>query len=539
MRHIAFACLALVAPPAFASEWVLIAGEDAKPEPFAFVRYVDTASLARDGAQLEFEFATLTRAREPDYRPHAGIQRYRIDCDWGTNQSAYSRPLAPASTAPAAPSAAATPAWSRPAFDTIFGLGHIAAALCADQPLSGPAISGEPAMLDDAARRLGYADAAAAFALPLDPPVVRPAPPPAPSPRQPEQGYHLLHATPEGRAIALAPSTVKRDGALISGAAFWIIGAGQPTDQRSVGYRLFAADCAAGAIALQTVGASPGWPIVPSAAAQAAGAGTPRAPAAGSPAAILLQALCSGAAPQKQLASARELAAWIDNPAEDPAFHARRQTVIEARDMRWQSMPSAADITAALPPGALKPDEFGQTTIQCVVTRAYTLDACKITYNDPHDRLLGEAHLSVASKYIPARRLPNGEDSVGRSVQMRARWLPDRAFALPPSINPNEMRWRRVASKQEIEQVYKLRQPAEAVLECTITSEHRLTDCVVPLNYSNRSIRTGGPGSPESNPNRALGDALLALTSKYEAHATTTAGESTAGLRVNFRVKWP
>jgi hypothetical protein len=538
--------LTCATPPVFAAEWVLVDGQTiVAPRPNGAVYYLDLSGVSAAGPEKEFEIAKVESESAMTFKPRASSLRYRIDCTWRVVSTGPWKSLDPAS----APSTPAEERWSSPAFPDEAPVRAAEKVICDGDGPAGERLPGNDAMLADGLKRLGFADAASAFALPRAPAVVRPAPfrQQAPFPDKAPDSQTLIHdQSAASRAVFLTPSTLQRDGQQVYGRSVWLSGAGKPAAERSYAYRYFEADCTQGAIAFESAAVFPTGRsgVLPKPGQRVAVPSARRPPAAGSPAASVLQAACSGAAPLKQVASFSELLAYAENPAEDPAFMARRQVTIGHSDMRWQSAPTAADVSAALPPGALKPGEKGKTTIKCLVTRTYDLSECAITYHDPWDRKLGEAQLSLVGKYIPARESITGEDTAGHWVESSAQWSNEGSSLQPVTIAGADMRWIKAPSTAEFRKSYRGPKPAEAFMECRITPEYTLADCRIPFWKAGPAaignlLSRNKQKDPVADANQAFGKALLSLAPKFTSDRVTSKGENPAGQKVLLHLAAP
>jgi protein TonB len=115
------------------------------------------------------------------------------------------------------------------------------------------------------------------------------------------------------------------------------------------------------------------------------------------------------------LAAAWPLSAFADSetlPAgQGPAPH-----VATIASPNWLELPTAGQLDAGYPRGALRRGVSGRAVMNCVVTEEGTLSACSVISEDPPDMGFGEAVLALSDKFRMAPTLPDGRSVAGARV---------------------------------------------------------------------------------------------------------------------------
>jgi hypothetical protein len=532
--------VALFAQPCRADEWVRIDHPATQANGANSEIYIDRKSVARDGDWLTFD-RIIVSLESRTYRPAMHGLRVSFDCEWETAR--YD--ARPSQAGPASPS---PPATQRESFNP--EVTGIAAPLCSGMTSGGDVLATEAAMLDDAARRLGFADWATASSLPPAPVVIRQVSPGPASKPLPDQEFGVAFPATDNRATILLRDSLKRDNRLVSGASIWVANVGvkpQPSDfqLRQYSRRAFMADCENGTIALETVATGPsaftGEPLTR----------PPNAPQAktkpGSASARLWAAVCTDA-PVQRLVTAAEFFAYVDAPDEDPTFRARRSVRYGHDQVRWLQTPSREDLADSLEQSGIKLADLKWTSIWCIVTRDYKLVDCKIATNSRYYEELDKAHLGFADRYVPVRTTIDGQDIAGRTVEASIEWRPDGARLKPLTYKQSDLAWERAPPEADIVRAKVVNRPAEVALRCTITPTYDLSDCSAPsLTVSMNGISviyhdlvTDGPEKTAERTQlaKAVRERVLPLLQTFKPPRTTPHGEDTAGQYVDMTFVW-
>jgi len=161
----------------------------------------------------------------------------------------------------------------------------------------------------------------------------------------------------------------------------------------------------------------------------------------------------------------------------------------------WLTRPTAIDVQRVYPPDALKQALGGVARLQCTVTAQGTLDACKVSGEDPANAGFGQAALQLAPlfKMIPQAAL------TGTKVTIPIR------FGSTPAT-PTPVSWVRLPTSDDIVKVYP--KPAldaaidgAATIGCKVADGGRLEDCRIVS---------------ETPPNNGFGPAALKLAPLFQ-----------------------
>jgi hypothetical protein len=90
---------------------------------------------------------------------------------------------------------------------------------------------------------------------------------------------------------------------------------------------------------------------------------------------------------------------------------------------QWSRAPSAAEMTAAYPPGPRAENLAGSGVMDCTVGAAGELTACEVVSETVAGQGFGAAAISLASKFQLPLKSPSGAAMAGRTVRVPIRWL--------------------------------------------------------------------------------------------------------------------
>lgn len=534
MRTLAVMLLVWSSQPSYADEWVRVDRPAAPPGDTSSEVYVDRASVIRDGDRLEFDRVTVS-LESKTYRPAMFDWRISFDCEWQTTRY-VPQPSQTLLT------------HQRDSFNP--DVTRIAEPLCMETEIAGEVLATKAAMLDDAARRFGFSDWAAASSFPPAPQFLRPAPPrPGQKPIS-DQDFAVAFPATGNRSVILLRDSLTRANGLVSGTSIWAVNAGvkpEPYEYQIAQYarRVFQADCSNGTIAIETAATTPtesmGDPVGHAPHASQAKARP------GSASAALIAAACTDA-PVQRLASAAEFFAYIDAPGEDPAFRARRTTRYGHDQVRWVQTPSLEDLAAALEQSGVKLTDLKWTSIWCAVTAAYKLVDCQTTTNSRFHEALDEAHLKFADRYIPAKETTDGKDIAGRTVEATIEWRADGARLKPITYKQSELTWERAPSEADFLRARILKSPAEVTFRCSVSTAYELSDCSAPsltingprMSVTYHDLVMNGPEKTDERTQLAKGvrERVLPLLRTFKPSPSSKRGENTAGQYVTMTFAW-
>lgn len=180
----------------------------------------------------------------------------------------------------------------------------------------------------------------------------------------------------------------------------------------------------------------------------------------------------------------------------------------------WSRWPTAAERDAALAGVAPQEGQLLRAMVRCAVRDTGALGDCRVIAETPAATGLGEALLSLTSKYA---RKPPGERDL-RDVDLVE-------YVSSIDVAPD---WRKKPSPHDLiavfpTQAYKNGQSGRAVITCVVTTQGALKDCVVVDEWP------AGAG---------FGGAAIALTPQFLMRPATKGGrpvESTARIPIDFK----
>ncbi len=204
-------------------------------------------------------------------------------------------------------------------------------------------------------------------------------------------------------------------------------------------------------------------------------------------------------------------------------------------------MPNGDDLSGLYPEAAVDNHVEGWARMKCRVMADGRLQDCSILAEEPPGFALGKATLYAARFFKMRPQTIDGAPVESASVLIPLVWQlpPDNGYGVnPPTLDPPQtskdgkrrttVSWSATPAYADLDALFPKaaadnRVGGQAVMRCSVQGDGGLSGCAIVT---------------EAPQGYGLGEATLALASKYRVSPTTSEGGPTAGLTITTTVTW-
>jgi protein TonB len=95
---------------------------------------------------------------------------------------------------------------------------------------------------------------------------------------------------------------------------------------------------------------------------------------------------------------------------------------LQARDLKWDQLPTGRDLALAFPSSAQRANVEGRATLLCQISPERTLDGCSVVSSEPAEFPFGDAAITVAAKFKLSAHQPVAGAVTGAPVTVKIRF---------------------------------------------------------------------------------------------------------------------